>query len=157
VAVTGIDVLANLLGLGTIVTAGELLIIEGEIHGIITVIDQELAHFDPADFKSAGHISPGSFGGGDRAPSLTLHHTKAHGVMADTLYGLRADLHEYQQACRDAREFLKDADLTSAGDLTALKNAVEALGTGAQSDQGGAAYSQAQYNHRNDTADGSAS
>lgn len=157
-AVTGMDVLLNLMGFGDkVVSAFELVLIECEIDGIVGTIEKELEHYKPEHFHNRGHIAAGSFGGGDRAPSLALHHTKAHAVMTDTLYGIRKDLLEYQQACRDARKFLQEADLTSAGDLNALTKAVEALSTGARSDHGADAYSQAQYAHRNDTTDGSES
>lgn len=152
-AVTGWNILDNLLNLDGIVTTVQLISIESEINDIVKTIEDELKSYKPEHFQNQGHVESGSWGGGDRASSIATHHARAHGVMTDTLIGVREDLQAYQQACRDARKFLEDADLTAAGDLGAIRSAVEALANSSGSDHGNKAYSQAQLNHANDGGD----
>ncbi|MCL2541661.1 MAG: hypothetical protein FWE71_04270 [Nocardioidaceae bacterium] len=148
---TVLNNLATFFG-GGIVTMGELMVIESEVHDIIKSIDDHLNGVKPDHFKTHGYIAPTSFGGGSSAQNLALHHSRAHAVMTDTLKGVKADLQNFQDACRDAKKYLNDADLTSAGDLNAVRNAVSSISTGAQSNQGGADYTAAQYRHRDDGA-----
>lgn len=149
----GTTVLGNLSAFfGGIVTVGELIVIEKEVHDIIKSIDDHIDAVQPHHFGAQGYIAPTAFGAGSSAKNLALHHSKAHAVMTDTLKGVKADLATFQDACRDARKYLNDADLTSAGDLNAVRNAVGALSTGAQSNKGTSAYGKAQYKHRNDVA-----
>ena len=152
-SVTGWNILDNLLGLGPVVTTVQLISIESEIDKIVGTIEDELRGYKPEQFQNQGHVDHASWGAGDRAASIAMHHARAHGVMTDTLIGVRKDLRAYQQACRDARRFMEDADLTAAGDLTAIRNAVDALAGSARSDHGNQAYTQAQNDHRNDGGD----
>lgn len=123
---------------------------EAEIDAVIKVIQDEQAKLDPTHFKNRGHISDGSFGGGDRAPTLTLHHHRAHGVTADTLDGVLQDLRTFQQACRDAKNAIVEADETAAADLRAKEAAATSLSLGSMTDQGRYAHQQAQYDHQDD-------
>lgn len=124
---------------------------ESEINAVITVIENERAKLDPSHFKDRGHISDRSFGGGDRAPALALHHHRAHGVTADTLDGVLADLLTFQQACRDAKNAIVEADETAAADLRAKGTAATSLTVGSMTNQGQSANTQAQYDHQDDT------
>jgi hypothetical protein len=152
-SVTGWNILDNLLLGDGVVTTVQLVSIESEIDAIVKTIEDELASYKPEHFQNQGHVDHASWGAGDRASSIALHHSRAHGVMTDTLIGVRKDLRAYQQACRDARRFMEDADLTAAGDLAAIRNAVQALSTAAGSRQADDAYDRARTAHAGDGGD----
>lgn len=149
------NLMAHLLGLDPVVRAGELVVIETEVQKIINVIKQQTGEVTPHRFRNNAFIPAGDFGSGAKASNLASHHTRAHAVMADTLVGVQADLEEFMSACKDAKKFLGEADLTAQGDLKAVTNAVYALQHGSASNHGDTAYRNAQVNHRNDgTTDG---
>lgn len=121
------------------------------IESVIKVIHDEEDKLSPAEFENSGHISSGSFGGGDRAPSLALHYSRAHEVTADTLKGVRKDLRAFQDACRDARKVIAGADQGAADQLQVTQVAVDSLTAGSWSDWGERSHEQAQQDHDYDT------
>lgn len=131
-------------------TARGLDLADKKIDEVVRTIGTELDNLNEVKFENSGHIAATSFGGGDRAPALALHHTRAHGVIVDTLKGVRADLIAFQRACREAREAIADVDQTAADDLRAKLVAVDSLRTGSWSDRGEEAYEQAQHDHADD-------
>jgi hypothetical protein len=122
-----------------------------KIQEVIESIQAELDDLDPTEFENNGHISAVSFGGGDRAPEIALHHTRAHGVTADTLNGVLEDLRTFRQACSDARQLIADTDQDTADQLQRTQGAVEALTTASWTNQGEDSNRQAQQDHMYDT------
>jgi hypothetical protein len=120
------------------------------IDEVIALIEEEQRNIKPDRFEVQGHISPASFGGGDRAPALALHHGRAHAVTADTLRGVLTDLRAFQQACRDAKNAIIDVDEDTAGRLRATQVAVDALAVTTSIDHGRRAHERAQHDHAND-------
>jgi hypothetical protein len=135
---------------GSPVTPQGLDLVDKAIENVITTITTELGYIKPAEFEADGHIAPASFGRADRAASIALHHTRAHGVVVDTLSGVKTDLENFQVALQSARDAVLEADQTTADELRLKQVAVTALTTGSRSDEGDRAYNNAQHNHRND-------
>ncbi|GAB2968739.1 hypothetical protein [Nocardioides montaniterrae] len=153
-AVTGMSILDNLsAGLGRLVTVAELAAIDSEIDTIISTIKHELQHYTPEHFKHQGHVATSAWGGGERSANVAMHHTRAHEVMADTLLGVRKDLEEYQAACKEARRYLTEADLTAASDLDAIRKAVDSLSHASQANNSNTAFGNAQVAHANPAGD----
>lgn len=121
------------------------------IEAVIKVIQDEEDKLNPTEFENSGHISSGSFGGGDRAPTLALHYALAHEVTADTLKGVRKDLRAFQDACREARKVIAGADQDAADRLHVSQVAVESLTTGSWSNWGERSHEQAQQDHGYDS------
>lgn len=114
-----------------------------KIDGIISQIQEELKKLSPKKFETEGYIAPASFGGGDRAPGLGLHHGRAHAVVAETLRGVIQDLENFQQACRDARKYILEADQGAADDLGSTRLAVDSLVVGSWTNEGQGSYDDA--------------
>jgi hypothetical protein len=125
---------------------------ESVIEGVITTISREQDNLDPVEFEDKGYIAAGSFGGADQAPGLALHHTRAHGVTADTLTGVKTDLENFQVACRLARQAIVDADQEASDRIRYTQVAVDQLAFGARTNHGEQANSQAQRTHQHDRA-----
>lgn len=121
------------------------LVVEG-VDDVIAQINVEQDRIKPEVFKSDGTISPASFGGGDTAPLVALHHTRAHEVIGTTLDGIKADLEALRQACIDAKNAIISADEESAARMSAAQRAVESLVAGSTTDRSDRAYEQARQN-----------
>ncbi len=120
---------------------------EAEIDKVISVIHAQQAKLNPVNFKNRGYISGVSFGGGDRAPALAMHHERAHAVTADTLEGVLKDLITFQEACTRAKNAIIEADETAAADLKAKEVAATSLTVGSMTNEGENAHQQAQNEH----------
>lgn len=123
----------------------ELEVVEDEITKVIKVLNDEISALEENEFPVKGHIAHHSFGGGSRSPLLAEHHARAHGVVVDTLGDLRKDLRDFREAVRDARRLLRDKDEEAEVDIKLVLARTEGL------DLGTDAYTQAQYDHRDDT------
>lgn len=123
---------------------------EETIDEVITLIESKQQDLAPQHFATRGHINAGAFGGADSAPSLALHYSRAHEVITDTLEGVKKDLVAFQQACRDAKQAIVDADGESADRMRVAQAAVERLAVGAHSNEGEHAYDNAQQHQHTD-------
>jgi hypothetical protein len=146
-----IGAFANLVTTAPRKSARGLELADQTIESVIKVIEEEQAKLDPAEFENRGHISSVSYGGGERAPALALHYTRAHAVTTDTLRGVREDLRTFQQACRDARKLIAGTDEDAADRLQVTQVAVDGLVVGSWSDRGEQSNEQAQEDHDYDT------
>jgi hypothetical protein len=116
------------------------------IDSVIKRIEDELAVLEPTKFASDGTIQKASFGGGDAAPNLALHYSRAHEVIAKTLLGVKEDLVTFQDACRNAKNEIVATDEDVAQQQNQNRAAVEILQAGVSPRDSSAAHQQAQQN-----------
>lgn len=124
---------------------GGLHVVEDEINSVIKTLQTELGELEESKFPSNGAIATVSFGLGPEATDIAGHHTRAHGVVVDTLKGLIKDLEAFQEAIREARGLVAKSDAAAEEDLRVLVTRTEGLDLGVNG------LAQAQVNHRNDT------
>jgi hypothetical protein len=122
-----------------------LQVVEEEIDAVIKTLTDELTSLGENKFEVKAHIPGRSFGGGEEAPVLATHHTRAHGVVVDTLTALIADLEKFRTAVQTARRLLKETDDEAKAELETILARTEGL------DLGKYAHVQAQVDHVNDT------
>lgn len=118
-----------------------LALVDEEISLVITTLETEIETLKQNKFEVDAHIATRAFGKADRSPLLVQHHSRAHGVVTDTLAALLLDLTEFQAAVRDAQKLVGETDAASKADLTLILNQTESI------DMGQYAYDQAQNNH----------
>lgn len=110
-----------------------LAVVEAEIEEVVETITKQLAKLKVDKFEADGHISPASFGGGERVDWLSYNYTGAHRATVASLEYTRERLVEFQVACRKAREEINEADLTNASQFKKQTVALEAITQGAKS------------------------
>lgn len=118
-----------------------LALVDKEIALVITTLETEIETLKQNKFEVDAHIATRAFGQADKSPLLVRHHSRAHGVVTDTLAALLLDLQEFQEAVRDAQKLVGETDEASRSDLTLLLTQTEEI------DMGRYAYDQAQNDH----------
>ncbi len=121
-------------------------LVEEKITSTIKTLSSEIDLLNEADFPAKGHIAKASFGGGDRSPTLALHHARAHGVVVTTLTDLRRDLREFREAIRAARALIRKKDDEAESEVLLVLQRTRDL------DLGQNVLPTAQVQHRNDVA-----
>lgn len=116
------------------------------IDTVIKQIEAEMEVLLPVEFAFAASIQNGSFGGAESAPNLALHYSRAHEVTWKTLLGLKQDLEAFQQACRNAKQQIINADDDAAVRAERTRSAIETLEAGAAGHQGRQAHRDARQN-----------
>ncbi len=110
--------------------ASEINMVEDQIDAVVKQIEGELDQLWPYALAFGGSVSDLSWGGGESAPNLRLHYSKAHEVTWKTLMGVKQDLLDFQEACRLAKQEIVDADQSAGAQLASVTSAVEVLNTG---------------------------
>ncbi|WP_141012567.1 hypothetical protein [Nocardioides sambongensis] len=105
-------------------------IVDEEIRGVISQVQEELEQNERQTFRREGEISETSFGGGDYASSLGIHHTRAYQVVDETLGGVETDLQDFVAACQQARDILTESDAQAAEDFTLVTEFISAIDSG---------------------------
>lgn len=136
--------LAAAVAAGAAPGRGELTVVETEISDVLTTLRAEQKVLEKVDFKAAAFIPGSSFGGGPKGPMLALHHTRAHGVVTDTLAEMIADLETLQTAIVGAKALVGEADADAQAKLATLLARADDLDLGQDS------HAQAQVDHRDD-------
>lgn len=94
-------------------------------------------------FATDAAIASPSFGGGENASTLGMHHDRAHQVMTETVQGIVADLTAFSDGVRTAARFITDADENTAASLTDKQRAVEMMNDAWLSSEADSAYDRA--------------
>ena len=81
---------------------------------------------ETGDFESIGGSMP-EFGAFDHSPMLQEHHTKAHGVMLETVKAVIECIDTFYTNLVRAQEAFDDVDALSMADFAQYRNAVESL------------------------------
>ncbi|GAA4811262.1 hypothetical protein ACFQ0K_03850 [Nocardioides caeni] len=119
-------------------------VVEDEIGGVLDVLQTQATAIEALDFANKAHIAKGSFGSGNEAVQLSVDHTKAHGVIVDTLNAMITDLSAFQDAVIHARGLIREADDQADLDLRTVLASTEDL------DLGQRAHVNAQVEHSTD-------
>lgn len=107
-------------------------IVEEEIRRVVTTLQDQKTEIAGLDFASTAHIGKGSFGAGSEASQLATDHTKAHGVIVDTLDAMIGDLDRFQTAVTEARALFGEADDRADEQVRVVLASVDQLDLGDQ-------------------------
>ncbi len=124
------------------------------INRVITTINNQQEQITPVGFAFGALIYPTAFGGADRAPNLGTHYSRAHEVTWKTLEGIKQDLEDFQEACRQAMKEIESADDDAAARNRALLNATDDLQMGQTARQSVRDHQDAQQNQNVDGSEG---
>jgi len=103
-----------------------------QIQGVLTALDQGITDLENNKFPVDGFIRAASFGMGDDASRIAYHHTRAHGVVVDTLKGMKSDLEKFHASVLDAQELVTRTDEQAQVDLTRIVARTENIDLGQQ-------------------------
>lgn len=138
-----------------------MVFIDGFIRGLETVLEPDELEsvkrtllvnansLDRGDFANLS-VAESSFGGAESGSELGFHHGRAHHVIAETLAGVTADMHDFREGVVRAELMLNDADVTAQGDLAKREAAVAELENANRWFAGDQKYHQARNGHGGD-------
>ncbi|MCR1782194.1 hypothetical protein KVF89_06590 [Nocardioides carbamazepini] len=115
----------------------ELLIIEAQVASVYKTLDEQIEAIKGLKFTGDGAIPAGSFGQGIESTRLANEHTRAHGVIVDSLVEMREDLGVFQSAILAAKGVITEADEQAEADLRLALNRTVGLDLGTDSDEDG--------------------
>lgn len=95
-------------------------LVEEQIQLVLTALDEGITDLETNKFPVDGFIRATSFGMGTEAARLSYHHTRAHGVVVDTLKGMKADLEKFHASVLDAKALVTRTDEQAQADLTQI-------------------------------------
>ncbi|TYL44839.1 hypothetical protein FXB39_21345 [Nocardioides sp. BGMRC 2183] len=121
-------------------------LVDEEIRGVISQVQHELEQNERQKFRREAEINEASFGGGDYASDLGVHHTRAHVVVDETLGGVETDLQDFVAACTEAREILTESDAQASEDFTMVTEFISAIDGGSHGNNTQDANDHAQQN-----------
>lgn len=105
-------------------------IVEEEVDKTITAISVELEAIRGNGFAVDGFIAAGSFGQGKEASDLAREHTRAHGVIVQSLTETITDLESFREAIREARRLVRESDEDAQARLQTVLARTESLDLG---------------------------
>lgn len=115
----------------------ELRIIEAQVTSVYKTLDEQITAIQDLKFTGQGAIPAGSFGQGIESTRLATEHTRAHGVIVDSLVEMRKDLGVFQAAILAAKGAITEADEQAETDLRLALNRTVGLDLGTDSDEDG--------------------
>ncbi|KAB2809414.1 hypothetical protein ACIRN4_24080 [Pimelobacter simplex] len=128
--------LAGALSIGDLKTDGApaqgLDLVVEQIKGVLTALDQGITDLEANKFPVDGFIRSASFGMGEEASRIAYHHTRAHGVVVDTLKGMKSDLEKFHASVLDAQALVTRTDEQAQADLTRIVARTENIDLGQQ-------------------------
>lgn len=115
---------------GAVSATDGLDIVEEEVDKTIAAITVELEAIRGNGFAVDGFIAAGSFGQGKEASDLAKEHTRAHGVIVQSLTETIADLETFREAIREARRLVRESDEDAQARIQTVLARTESLNLG---------------------------
>jgi hypothetical protein len=124
----------------------ELELVVEKIDMVIDLIEVEQAELQPVTFAFGASIADGSFGRADSSSHLSHHYNRAHEVTWKTLRGVKEDLVAFREACRAARDAIREADDQVADQMRTITSALGIVEAGGRGQRSHNAHQAAQQN-----------